>query len=296
MINQVWLKTFCTLVEVGHFTQTADKLFMTQSGVSQHIKKLEQQLDVALLVRDGKSFLLTNSGEQLFQKGKELLKSSEELESLVRHDETHEGRIKLASPGSVGLRLYPHLLEIQQSFPKLIIDYTFAPNKQIEQAVAARQLDLGLITQLSNLSNVVSHKVGVEPLVLVTAKNVDTINWDTLIKLGFISHPDAEHHARLLLSKNFQQFEHVDQFIHKGFSNQISLILQPVSKGFGFTVLPLHAAKAFPHQTLINIHELECSVKENLYLCFNRQSIQANRVKFIKTTLSEYLNKLAVTR
>lgn len=62
MINQVWLKTFCTLVEVGHFTKTAEKLFMTQSGVSQHIKKLELQLDVALLNRDGKSFILTDSG------------------------------------------------------------------------------------------------------------------------------------------------------------------------------------------------------------------------------------------
>lgn len=40
MINLVWLKTFCTLVEVGHFTKTADMLFMTQSGVSQQVKKI----------------------------------------------------------------------------------------------------------------------------------------------------------------------------------------------------------------------------------------------------------------
>ncbi|MRY60822.1 LysR family transcriptional regulator, partial [Parabacteroides distasonis] len=42
MINPLWLNTFKTLVEVGHFTQTAEKLYMTQPGVSQHIKKLEQ--------------------------------------------------------------------------------------------------------------------------------------------------------------------------------------------------------------------------------------------------------------
>jgi hypothetical protein len=33
MINPVWLKTFCTLADVGHVTQTANLLFMTQSGV-----------------------------------------------------------------------------------------------------------------------------------------------------------------------------------------------------------------------------------------------------------------------
>ena len=53
MINLSWLKTFCTLADAEHFTKTAELLFMTQSGVSQHIKKLEQQLDTPLLIRDG---------------------------------------------------------------------------------------------------------------------------------------------------------------------------------------------------------------------------------------------------
>ena len=37
MLNPVWLETFITLVDTGHFTQTAEKLHMTQPGVSQHI-------------------------------------------------------------------------------------------------------------------------------------------------------------------------------------------------------------------------------------------------------------------
>ena len=289
MINQVWLKTFCTLVEVGQFTQTAEKLFMTQSGVSQHIKKLERQLDIALLVREGKSFSFTDAGEQLYQKGQELLRSSEELEKLIKQDEVYQGRIKIASPGSVGLKLYPYLLEIQQARTKLVIDYIFAPNKQIEQDLVDRKIDLGLITKLSHLSCLVCQKIAVEPLVIVTASNIKTINWQTLIKLGIISHPDAAHHARLLLSKNFQEFEHIEQFTVKGFSNQISLLLTPVSKGFGFTVLPLHAASAFHQQNLIKIHPLKNSVSESLYLCANRHSILANRTKFIKTVITDYL-------
>ncbi|MFT6927030.1 MAG: DNA-binding transcriptional LysR family regulator [Psychromonas sp.] len=38
MLKPFWLNTFKTLIEVGHFTQTAEKLNMTQPGVSQHIK------------------------------------------------------------------------------------------------------------------------------------------------------------------------------------------------------------------------------------------------------------------
>ena len=296
MINQVWLKTFCTLIEVGHFTQTADKLFMTQSGVSQHIKKLENQLDTALLIREGKSFSLTNAGCQLHQKGQELLRSSEELEKIIKQDEEYEGLIKMASPGSVGLKLYSYLLNIQQAHPKLVIDYMFAPNSSIEQDLINREIDLCLITELSNVSSLISQKIAVEPLVLVTSNSIDSICWEKLLELGFISHPDAAHHGRQLLSANFSEFEHIEQFTHKGFSNQISLILEPVSKGFGFTVIPLHAAKAFQPQSLIKIHRLTHPVSESLYLCFNRHSILTNRIKFIKSSVISYLSESRLTR
>ena len=69
MINQQWLHTFLTLVEVGHFTHTAEKLYMTQPGVSQQIKKLEEQVGVALLNRVGKRFELTREGETLYRFG-----------------------------------------------------------------------------------------------------------------------------------------------------------------------------------------------------------------------------------
>jgi DNA-binding transcriptional LysR family regulator len=291
MINQTWLKTFCTLVEVKHFTQTADKLFMTQSGVSQHINKLEKQLDTALLIREGKSFSLTSAGHKLHQKGQELLRSSEELEKLIKQDEEYEGSIKIASPGSVGLKLYPYLLDIQQAHPKLVIDYMFAPNRSIEQDLVDRKIDLCLITELSTVSSLISQKVAVEPLVLVTSNNIESIYWEKLIELGFISHPDAAHHGRQLLSANFPEFEQIEQFTHKGFSNQISLLLEPVSKGFGFTVLPLYAAKAFQPQRLINIHQLKKPVSESLYMCFNRHSILANRTKFIKSSVTNYLSE-----
>jgi DNA-binding transcriptional LysR family regulator len=146
-----------------------------------------------------------------------------------------------------------------------------------------------LITELTNNSSLLSEKIAEEPLVLVTSNKVRSVNWQTLIELGFISHPDAEHHSRQLLSMNFTAFEHVEQFRCKGFSNQISLILDPVSRGFGFTVLPLFAVNAYLHQNEIKIHKLKTSVSENLYLCVNRHSTVSNRTQFIKSVVTDYL-------
>lgn len=290
MINPVWLKTFCTLADVGHVTQTANLLFMTQSGVSQHIQKLEQQLGTALLIREGKSFSLTESGERLHQKGRMLLNNLIELETAVKTDEVFSGTVKIASPGSIGLKLYPHLLEIQIQHKNLVIDYSFAPNMDIETKIADRKIDFGLLTEPSKNKQITCEKIAVEPLVLVTSNDIKKVTWQNLLKLGFINHPDAAHHANLLLSENYPQFEHIEQFLCKGFSNQISLILEPVARGLGFTILPLNAVNAFHSPEKIHIHPLVHVVSESIFLCYHRHAFETKRSAYIKSIISELID------
>ena len=289
MINLIWLKTFCSLVDIGHFTKTADSLFMTQSGVSQHIKKLEQHLDTLLLVREGKSFSLTDAGLKLYQQGQGLLKTSEEMEASIKQDDALIGTVKITTPGSVGLKLYSQLLDIQQHHPKLMIDFRFAPNSSIEKALIDREVDIALLTEQTKSASLISTPIAVEPLVLITSNKVNQVSWATLMALGFIGHPDAEHHSQQLLSENYREFEHISQFGATGFSNQISLILEPVSRGLGFTVLPLHAVNAFHNQAAIKVHHLKNTVNETLYLCQNRLAVESNRSKYIKSLIIDFL-------
>lgn len=291
MLNMQWLKTFCALVETGHFTHTAEKLFMTQSGVSQHIKKLEAQLDSALLIREGKQFSLTEAGERLYQQGQVLLQNTADLAQSIKLDEPFQGRISIASPGSIGLKLYPYLLSLQQTHHTLIFDHVFAPNEQIISDILARKLDLGLVTKAVNDARLTAKELTQEPLVLVTQAKIKEIDWQQLLTLGFIGHPDGEYHANQLLSKNFVEFEHINQFAHHGYSNQIGLILQPVSLGLGFTVLPLNAAQAFNSQENITIHYLPNKVSETVYLCQHKQAYQSKRIVRFKGLLSEFVEQ-----
>ena len=289
MINLSWLKTFCTLADVGHFTQTADILFMTQSGVSQQIKKLEQHLHTELLIREGKSFSLTPAGNKLYQQGKLLLENFQVLEQSLVENDQYAGTIKIMSPGSIGIKLYPYLLDIQRQHPKLIFHYQFAPNNSIENAIINHQCDLGLMTIDSHQSHIHSRHIASENLVLVTEKNLSQCDWQQLLNIGFISHPDAAHHANKLLSENFNEFQHVEQFRQVGFSNQIHLILEPVSRGIGFTVLPINAVRAFSNQSAIRIHHLETPVSEAIYLCENRAVFKSKSQLLVKELVEKYL-------
>jgi len=289
MINPVWLRTFCALVEVGHFTRTAETLYMTQSGVSQHVSKLEEQLGQPLLVRQGKSFSLTGTGERLYQEGRKLILSLEDLEGQVGLDPTHEGVVRIASPGSVGLKLYPHLLALQKRYPKLVVEYRFAPNSEIEHLISERQVDIGLMSCLSSLSEVSLSPIAEESLLLVTPADMLAPSWDQLIELGFVDHPDGAYHAGQLLALNFPQFQHSNQFKKSGFSNQINLILEPVSMGLGFTVLPSHAVNSFKKLDKVKSHQLANKVSETLYIGTHRNKFSASRVKTVIAEIEKCL-------
>ena len=289
MINPTLLKTFCALVDTGHFTRTAEALHMTQSGVSQHIRKLEEQLEQPLLARQGKQFTLTDAGTRLYNQGKSVLEALVNLETNVHHDPDDEGLVSIMSPGSVGLKLYPFLLGHQEQNPKLTIDFRFAPTASIETAIANNEIDLGLLTKPSDRMEISCQKIAEEPLYLVTPSAIRKPTWEKLTQLGFINHPDGAHHANALLSENYQEFEHIEQFPLKGFSNQIALILEPVSRGLGFTVLPAHAVSAFIGQAEIKAHRLNHPVSESLYIGQNRSQATPNRIQRVIELIAKQL-------
>ena len=51
MLNPIWLKTFATVAACHSFTEAGRRLDLTQSSVSEHIRRLEQSVGRRLLVR-----------------------------------------------------------------------------------------------------------------------------------------------------------------------------------------------------------------------------------------------------
>ena len=109
------------------------------------------------------------------------------------------------------------------------------------------------------------------------------------MNLGFIDHPDGGHHASLLLGANYPEFHHSDRFPKKGFSNQVSLILEPVSIRLGFTVLPAYAVEAFAKPEYINVHRVAHSISETLYLCVNRHRALPMKAKTVIAETKRWL-------
>lgn len=94
-------RTFLTVVAAGSFVEAAARLNVTQSTVSARIRRLEEQLGVALFVRNKAGTTLTAAGRQ-FQRAASLLVRTVEQ---ARHDIGIAGgfRTTLTVGGRIGL-------------------------------------------------------------------------------------------------------------------------------------------------------------------------------------------------
>jgi DNA-binding transcriptional LysR family regulator len=286
MLNQQWLTTFIKLVEVGHFTHTAEQLFMTQPGVSQHIKKLELQVGVDLLIRIGKSFELTEAGIVLYQQALVWQQQQQQVLSQLAVDDEHVGVCRLACSGSMALFLYPHLIDYQLPYSQLQIHLEAAPNKRIIDSVMANTVDVGIITQPINMDELVVTPLAAQSLCLVLPQSYphQSVTFEQLMELGMVSHPDAMHYWSQIVGQYFIEKQVLAlQVPIRSYVNQLNQILVPVAKGLTFAVLPQFAVDNFAQQQHIRIASFATEqannvvVSEPLFIIYKKHRPLARR-------------------
>ncbi len=91
-------------------------------------------------------------------------------------------------------------------------------------------------------------------------------SWQDLERIGFIDHPDGHPMATRLLSRRFPGNPGIRNLPQRGFSNQVSLFLEPVARGLGFAVIPQFARLAFSRQQEISVVECGAPVMDTIWL------------------------------
>jgi DNA-binding transcriptional LysR family regulator len=265
MINPQWLRSFVTVAELGNFTRTAERLGLTQAAVSQHVKYLEDAFG-PLLIRQSRKVELTPAGVALLDYGSDVERASRALDARLSGADEHRGEISLVTPGSIGLAVYPLLLDYQREHSGLTIRHRFAPDSEVLDAVLNNRYEMGLVTLKPDDPRLSAERFMDEPLELILPAGAHYKGWETLMELGFIDHPDGVGMATRLLSRRYPGRPGVREFPLRGFSNQVGLILEPVSRGLGFTVLPRFARQAFHEQSAIHVIECGSPVIDTLWL------------------------------
>lgn len=122
MFDALLLKTFVTVVDEDGFSRAAEKLHLTQSAVSGHLRRLEEQVGKPLLKRTTRSQQLTADGERLIAYARTILALNRDAWAQLTRT-PFQGRVRIGvSEDFVEARLLRALQDCAAQHPGMEID------------------------------------------------------------------------------------------------------------------------------------------------------------------------------
>ena len=142
MLNPVWLKSFATVAACHSFTEAARQLSLTQSSVSEHVRRLEQEVGRRLFVRDTHSLTITADGEAMLAHAGAILQALNRAESQFRAPRL-KGRVRLGSSDDVALGPLPGVLAaFRNAHPDVELEIIIGMTGKLYELLDAGSIDL----------------------------------------------------------------------------------------------------------------------------------------------------------
>ena len=195
---------FVAVYEERSFTAAAEREFATQSGVSQHVKQIEESLGVQLFDRQ-KTVEPTPAGTLFYQHCLEVLAAnSKALLALNAFESGLSGEVRFGlTPTLATHQLAPTYLRLAKQNPNASIAVIDAPSNMLIDMVRAKELDFAIIPSISQPPpDLVTTVFAATPGFLVSSithtsgfRHGEAIKSDMLAGLKLLA-PDSREHAR----------------------------------------------------------------------------------------------------
>lgn len=240
------LKYIVALAQEKHFGRAAEKCFVSQPTLSVAVKKLEEELEVAIFERSKSSVSLTPLGERIVAQAQRVLEEARTVKDIASF-----GRDQLSSPLKIGAiytigpYLFPHLVpHIHREAPAMPLyleeSYTAVLRRQLREG----ELDAIIVALPFTESDVVTRPLFDENFVVVLPLNH---RWN---KLKAIDPSQLAEEELLLLGEGhcfrdqvLSQCPNLAQKYHSKMSgmlegSSLETLKHMVATGLGITVLP----------------------------------------------------------
>lgn len=141
------IKYFLAVAGELHFRKAAEKLFISQPGLSRQIKQMENDLGISLFERHNRKVVLTKAGEYL---RKELTINLKNMEHTFHHakllNDGKNGDLKFGYVGSAMQEIIPNLLvNFKNDYPNIVFSLKEMDNEKQIEGLLSYDLDLGFV-------------------------------------------------------------------------------------------------------------------------------------------------------
>lgn len=147
MLSLYKLEIFMLAAEQGSFSKAAERLYLSQSAVSQHIQELESTLGTSLFERGRRGVTLTEAGHTLFDYTQKILKLIAEAENAVTNvHNLADGQVNIGATPGINIYLLPGWIQLfQQQHPNLTASLQTDTTQNIIKLIHQGKLDIGIV-------------------------------------------------------------------------------------------------------------------------------------------------------
>lgn len=247
------LKYLVALAELRHFGKAAQACFVSQPTLSMQIRKLEEELGVALFERAPRKVMLTPAGQDMVQRARRILAEVEQMKEAARRSKDPEaGSLRLGVFPTLGPYLLPHVVpQLRERFPQLELLLVEEKSDVLLQRLREGRLDAALLALPLHDEQLHAQFLFEEPFVLAApvqhplaqgeALSMDELSDETLLLLedGHCLRDQALDVCRLSGAQEKAGFR----------ATSLETLRQMVAAGVGVTLLPalaVHAPVAQP--------------------------------------------------
>jgi DNA-binding transcriptional LysR family regulator len=168
MLDTDQLRSFLAIVDCGSFTRAADRVHKTQSAVSMHIRRLEEQLGCALFVKHGRGARLTAEGERLIEFARRIIQVEAGALAAVSRKGLR-GAVRLGIPDDYAESFLAEIVaRFNRRHPLVEVCVVCETSTELAAQVAAGALELALVTDHEGIKGL--ELLREEPLVWVAAE------------------------------------------------------------------------------------------------------------------------------
>lgn len=266
MLLHPQLIAFLEVVKQGTVHEAAEKLFLTQTAVTQRIKQLEEKLQISLFIRSRKGMALTAEGEVLRQYCQNALKLTEETLATLHHQLYGQFiTLTLSAPTSVmHTRVLPACQKTRALFPAL--QFHFHVNDGAT-SVAFTEADLAIVEPEQIPPNVSSVLLRPEDYVLVCTTQWKGRKLSEILSTESIIDFNPSDMMTIQYLKKFSLLATTP--LKRHFANHTELMADLIQAGMGYGVLTrefsapfikagnmmlLNSGKTYPHHLALIWH------------------------------------------
>jgi DNA-binding transcriptional LysR family regulator len=238
------LRAFTAIAELGTFTAGAHRVHVTQAAISMQIRQLENELGARLFVRAPRRVMLTEAGEKLLQRARQILRDHDAaVDEIAELAGAERGRLRIGSASAmVTTDVLPKLLKaLHREHSGAEVTVSSGTSEALVHQILGGELDLAFVSLPVEARGITTERLSQDQLVAVASPH------HRLAKQRTISPYSLAGEKLILGERGGNTRRLIDQFFAQaGVTLQVSMelsrqaaIRRMVEEDMGVGIVPL---------------------------------------------------------